>query len=118
MTWIHRWIVDLFNSLAAWFYRRKYGAVARQLGRPLDEGDDERRGFIIIELDGVAYDYIRLALREGAMPYLARLLAGRRLRLARWRCGLPSTTPASQAGILYGNNWDIPGFRWYDKASG
>ncbi|MEJ2208918.1 MAG: alkaline phosphatase family protein, partial [Anaerolineae bacterium] len=118
MTWIHRWIVDLFNTLAAWFYRRKYGAVARQLGRPLDEGDDERRGFIIIELDGVAYDYIRLALREGAMPYLARLLAGRRLRLARWRCGLPSTTPASQAGILYGNNWDIPGFRWYDKASG
>ncbi len=41
-----------------------------------------------------------------------------RLRLARWRCGLPSTTPASQAGILYGNNWDIPGFRWYDKATG
>jgi len=118
MTWIHRWIVDLFNTLAAWFYRRKYGAVARQLGRPLDEGGDERRGFIIVELDGVAYDYVRQALREGAMPYLARLLEGRHLRLARWRCGLPSTTPASQAGILYGNNWDIPGFRWYDKASG
>ena len=118
MTWIHRWIVDLFNSLAAWFYQRKYGAVARQLGRPLEVGGAQRRGFIIIELDGVAYDYLQQALKEGAMPYLARMLAGRRLRLARWRCGLPSTTPASQAGILYGNNWDIPGFRWYDKASG
>jgi hypothetical protein len=52
------------------------------------------------------------------MPYLARLLLERQLRLARWRCGLPSTTPAAQAGIMYGNNWDIPGFRWYDKASG
>jgi Type I phosphodiesterase / nucleotide pyrophosphatase len=49
------------------------------------------------------------------MPYLARLVQGRKLRVARWRCGLPSTTPAAQAGILYGNNWDIPGFRWYDK---
>ncbi len=118
MTWIHRWIVDLFNTLAAWFYRRKYGAAARQLGRPLDEGVEEQRGFIIVEMDGVAYDYLRQALKHGAMPYLARLLANRQLGLARWRCGLPSTTPASQAGILYGNNWDIPGFRWYDKASG
>jgi hypothetical protein len=118
MTWVHRWIVDFFNALAAWFYRRKFGAVARQLGRPLDEGGRERRGFIIVEFDGVAYDYLRQALRQGAMPYLARMLLQRRLRLARWRCGLPSTTPASQAGILYGNNWDIPGFRWYDKTSG
>jgi hypothetical protein len=52
------------------------------------------------------------------MPYLTRLFLGRKLRVARWRCGVPATTPASQAGILYGNNWDIPGFRWYDKATG
>jgi hypothetical protein len=52
------------------------------------------------------------------MPYLARLILSRRLRLARWRCGLPSTTPAAQAGIMFGNNWNIPGFRWYEKDSG
>jgi hypothetical protein len=118
MNWVHRGIIDFFNLLAAWFYRRKYGAAARQLGRPLDEGAPERRGFIIVEFDGVAYHYLRQALKQGAMPYLSRMLLQRRLRLARWRCGLPSTTPASQAGILYGNNWDIPGFRWYDKAKG
>jgi len=118
MIWLHRWIVDLFNALAAWYYRRKYGAVARQLGRYPQEEEEGRRGFVIIEIDGLAYDYVRQALREGYMPYLARLLRERGLRLARWRCGLPSTTPASQAGILYGNNWDIPGFRWYDKATG
>lgn len=117
MIWLHRWIVDLFNALAAWYYRRKYGAAARHLGRaPLEE--EGRRGFVIIEVDGLAYDYLRRALHEGHMPYLARLLLGRQLRLVRWRCGLPSTTPASQAGILYGNNWDIPGFRWYDKTTG
>ena len=26
-------------------------------------------------------------------------------------------TSASQAGILFGNNDDIPAFRWYDKAT-
>jgi hypothetical protein len=118
MTWLHRWIVDLFDGLAAWFYRRKYKVVAEQLGRPSHAAEEQRRGLIILEIDGLAYDYIRLALKRGHMPYLARLLLDRKLRLARWRCGLPSTTPAAQAGIMYGNNWDIPGFRWYDKVSG
>jgi len=118
MTWLQRWIVDLFNALAAWYYRRKYGAAARQLGRSPHEEVDGRRGFIIIEIDGLAYSYLRQAMGQGQMPYLTRLVLDRGLRLARWRCGLPSTTPASQAGILYGNNWDIPGFRWYVKETG
>ncbi len=118
MTWIVRWIVDLFNALAAWYYRRKYGAAARRLGRPAHAEVDGQRGFVIIEIDGLAYEYLQQAMRQGYLPYLSRLITGGRLRLGRWRCGLPSTTPASQAGILYGNNWDIPGFRWYDKASG
>ena len=117
MNWLQRWIVDLFNAFAARYYRRKYGASARQLGRQPQE-EDGQRGFIILEIDGLAYDYLRQALAQGYLPYLARLLLSRKLRFGRWRCGLPSTTPASQAGILYGNNWDIPGFRWYDKASG
>lgn len=118
MTWLQRWIVDLFNTLAARYYRRKFEAAARQLGRPPAVGDDGQRGFIIVEIDGLAYEYLQQALRRGYVPYLARLLLDRELRVAPWRCGLPSTTPASQAGILYGNNWDIPGFRWYDKTTG
>jgi hypothetical protein len=114
MTWLLLRIVDLFNALASWYYRRKFGTAARHLGRPPYEGDGNR-GFVIVEIDGLAYDFVRKAMKAGHMPYLSRLIQGHRLQLARWRCGLPSTTPASQAGILYGNNWDIPGFRWYDK---
>jgi len=118
MTWLYRWIVDLFNALAAGYYRRKYGAAARHLGRFPQEEQVGGRAFVILEIDGLAYEYVRQAMREGHMPYLSRLVLSRDLGLTRWRCGLPSTTPASQAGILYGNNWDIPGFRWYDKATG
>ena len=52
MTWLHRWIVDLFNALAAWYYRRKYGAAARQLGRYAEDEGQGRRGFVIVEIDG------------------------------------------------------------------
>ncbi len=118
MIWLYGWIIDLFNALAAIYYRRKYGAAARRLGRSPIEEDVERRAFVIIEVDGLAYEHLREAMRAGHMPYLTRLVLTRNLRLTRWRCGLPSTTPASQAGILYGNNWDIPGFRWYVKETG
>ena len=35
--------------------------------------------------------------------------------LTRADCGLPSQTSACQAGIMFGDNNDIPAFRWYDK---
>lgn len=118
MHWLVRRIVDLFNALTGWYYRRKYETVSRRMGRPPHEEADGRRGFIVLEIDGLAHQYLLRALKQGDMPYLARLIQDGTHRLSRWHCGLPSTTPAAQAGILYGNNWDIPGFRWYDKASG
>ena len=39
-------------------------------------------------------------------------------RLSGWEALLPPTTPASQAGILHGNNDGIPAFRWYEKGPG
>jgi hypothetical protein len=55
------------------------------------------------------------AIGSGYAPFLRRMTAERQLTIAPWRCGLPSTTPAIQAGILFGNRYDIPGFRWYEK---
>ena len=47
-------------------------------------------------------------------------LAGRRHATAcvEWETDLSSQTGASQAGILLGDNDDIPAFRWVDKATG
>ena len=41
-----------------------------------------------------------------------------RYRLNGWEALLPPTTPASQAGLLHGNNDGIPAFRWYEKEAG
>lgn len=94
--------------------RRKYETLARQMGRP-EVSPDGRRGFIIIQIDGLSYHHLVGALERGYLPYLRRLVKEEGWHLTPWYCGLPSTTPAVQAGILFGNREDIPGFRWYDK---
>ncbi|MEA3342281.1 MAG: hypothetical protein U9R15_20130 [Chloroflexota bacterium] len=116
-TWFARRVLDLVGALTDIYYTRKYGAMARHLGRG-GVRSDQRRGFIIVQIDGLSYDHLIQALTAGYMPYLSRLLAERRLSVAPWRCGLPSTTPAVQAGIMFGNRFDIPGFRWYEKERG
>ena len=54
----------------------------------------------------------------GYVPTIARWLEEGSHRLLPWECDLSCQTSASQAGILLGDNTDIPAFRWYDKAEG
>ncbi len=117
MTWLLRRVLDLVDGLARWYYTRKYGTLAERMGRGPAEPAD-RRGFIIIQIDGLAHEYLQEAMARGYTPTLQRLLGSGEVRLARWRCGLPSSTPAVQAGIMFGNNWDVPSFRWYEKNRG
>jgi len=117
MTWLTRKIVDLFNALANLYYSRKYAAITERMGLEESHVNAQKRGFIILQIDGLAYDHLRQAMAKGYAPHIRRLLDKKILKLARWRCGLPSTTPAVQAGIMFGNNFDIPAFRWYEKES-
>ncbi len=113
-TWFTRRIVDLLGSLADFYYSRKYGTMARQLGRPAISPDDQP-GFIIIQIDALSYDHLTEAIEAGCMPYFRHLLSQGDLSVASWRCGLPGSTPAVQAGMMFGNRFDIPGYRWYEK---
>jgi hypothetical protein len=115
MTWLVRKIVDLFGFLSNLYYSRKYAAIANRIGREPSREAAHRRGFIIIQVDGLAYEHLLEAMERGYTPHMYRLWQRGILRLARWRCGLPSTTPAVQAGIMFGDNFDIPAFRWYEK---
>ncbi|MEE8162988.1 MAG: hypothetical protein V3T92_03095, partial [Anaerolineae bacterium] len=142
-SWFTRKIVDLFSALADFYYSRKYEAIAERMGLEESQVSAQKQGFIVIQIDGLAYDHLIEAMARGHAPHMKRLLEkkalwqpfdvplvlwpqGQRaqdraqdaaLKLARWRCGLPSTTPAAQAGIMFGNNFDIPAFRWYEKES-
>lgn len=88
--------------------------VARRLGRPVAS---DAPGMLLLEIDGLALPVLRRAIRDGTTPNLAAWLASGSHRLAGWETDLSSQTGASQAGILLGDNHDIPAFRWVDKAS-
>jgi uncharacterized membrane protein YvlD (DUF360 family) len=88
--------------------------VARRAGTPLAT---DAPGLLLLEIDGLALPVLRRAIRDGTTPNLARWLAAGSHRLVGWEPDLSSQTGASQAGILLGDNHDIPAFRWVDKAS-
>jgi hypothetical protein len=118
LLWIARQAIDIFAAVSGFYYSKKFAMLTSRLGQPPASGDTQDRGFIVLEIDGLAHAHLLQAIEAGQMPYLASQIQRGRLEVARWRCGLPSTTPASQAGILFGNNYDIPGFRWFEKDRG
>ena len=116
MTLFIRRIVDVFTWMANLYYSRKYRAIAEQMGRNAATPNDRKgRGFIIIQVDGLSYEHLIKAIRKGYVPQMRRMIERGGLRLGRWRCGLPSSTPAVQAGIMFGDNFDIPAYRWFEK---
>jgi hypothetical protein len=73
------------------------------------------RKLVILHVDGLGADALGRALARGDMPFVRRLMEREGYEVHRYRCGLPSTTPFAQAGILYGDNREIPSFRWWDR---
>ena len=73
------------------------------------------KGLVIMHIDGVGYRFLQRALERGRMPKLAALMKAEGYEALPYRCGIPSTTPFCQAGILYGDNSEIPSYRWWDK---
>ena len=65
------------------------------------------RGLVILHIDGLGADSLEQALREGDMPFVKSLMETEGYEMHRYRCGIPSTTPFVQAGILYGDNSEI-----------
>lgn len=75
-------------------------------------------GVLFIQIDGLGYDVLNDAMGSGHAPFLARLVDSGTHRLHRWECDLSSQTGAMQAGILLGDNHNMPAFRWYEKETG
>jgi len=115
MNFLNRKLVDLWQALVAWYFGWRFGSVARRLDGP---GDESGRGLLIVQIDGLSHAHLLGAVTKGYAPYIRRLLRLGEGEAFRWFCGVPSTTPVVQAGIMFGASHLVPGFRWYDKASG
>lgn len=92
------------------------GLVERLAGRSkYEEEDFSKPGLLMMEIDGLSYWHLKHAIEKGKLPTFQRLMESQGYVLSHVDCGLPSQTSACQAGIMFGDNYDIPAFRWYDK---
>ena len=95
-----------------------YGTLVRTLAKHrADAIRTDDPGLVIIQVDGLGHDVLAHSIRAGRVPFISKLVRSGSHRLAHWTALLPSTTPASQAGILHGSNDGIPNFRWWEKES-
>ena len=92
--------------------------VKRRAGRLRPEADLDVPGVYFLEIDGLAYDVVKRAIRDGNAPNLAAWLREGTHRLIPWETDWSSQTGACQAGLLHGDNDDIPAFRWWEKDLG
>ena len=92
-----------------------YRLVRYQARRSAYSVDSNEPGLIFLEIDGLAAPVLHQAIRDGYMPMLTKWVRSGTHHIVSWDCGVPSQTSSSQAGILYGSNFDIPAFRWYEK---
>lgn len=105
------------------FYRHLVARAARrreQRRRAARGGEQEAAaaegtGLVIVQLDGLSAEALRAAVRGGHVPTITRWLHAGSHRVQEWECSVPSQTSTNQAGLLYGNDFDIPAFRWYEK---
>ena len=98
------------------FYDNLIQRQARRDAKAIEP--DAGRGLVMLETDGLSYYRIKKAIEDGYMPTLKKMMEEDGYKLSRVDCGVPPTTPACQAGILQGNNTNIPAFRWLDKKTG
>ena len=75
------------------------------------------KGTIIILVDGLSYDALQLAIKKGYSPTIKKLCSKQSV-LSRYYCGLPAATTSTEALLFYGNNFNIPGFTWFDRKMG
>jgi len=95
-----------------------FGMLIQQLAtRDENVVRTDKPGLVVVQIDGLAHPILTRQIRAGRVPHLSSWVRSGRYRLAGWEALLPPTTPASQAGILHGNNDGIPAFRWYEKES-
>jgi uncharacterized membrane protein YvlD (DUF360 family) len=92
--------------------------VRRQARRVSNTAPTDVPGLFFLEIDGLAHDVLVRAIRDGNAPVMSRWLRDGSYTLTRWETDWSSQTGACQAGLLHGDNDDMPAFRWWEKDRG
>jgi uncharacterized membrane protein YvlD (DUF360 family) len=99
----------------SFWYRNVLARYGRRTAPPREV---DTPGLLLLEIDGLAHEVLLRAVRDGNAPTMSRWLRTGSHTLARWETDWSSQTGACQAGLLHGDNHDMPAFRWWEKDRG
>jgi hypothetical protein len=81
--------------------------------------DRRKRKMVVIHLDGVPKSVLDTAVADGTMPFFSQLVRSGAYHLDSAFWGSPASTPAFQAGLLYGiRHPNLPAYNWFDRELG
>jgi hypothetical protein len=109
-------VLRISNSLPPlrhWFSRSEW--LIRLLRLTKAQGAASQPGLVLIQIDGLSRRQLLHALAQGHLPFLARLLQERGYELHSLYSGMPSSTPAMTAELLYGVKGAVPSFSFYSR---
>jgi endonuclease/exonuclease/phosphatase family metal-dependent hydrolase len=78
----------------------------------------EQPGLIMIQVDGLGFAQLQIALKKNKMPNLKRILKKEAFTSTRMYSGIPSSTPAVQGELFYGIKASVPAFSFKDSRTG
>ena len=99
-----------------WFSRSEW--LIRLLRLTKAQGAACEPGLVLIQIDGLSRQQLERALAQRHLPFLARLLREQGHGLHSLYSGLPSSTPAMTAELLYGVKCAVPSFSFYSRSAG
>ncbi len=117
VAWLFAVIMTIVDSV---FLSKSSDVFLKEIMSRVYVGDVKRSndtGFIFVQLDGVPAPVLDWQLKAGNLPNIAGILE-EEYSFKTWHTQIPSSTPISQAGVLFGNYQNIPAFRWYEKDAG
>ena len=113
------WVYALAMTVVTWAfsintqnYLLVHAVRMSMSSRP--EEDLPEPGGLFVQLDGVPGPVLEFQVKAGNLPTISRWIREGSHTWTEWVARIPSTTPVSQAGLLHGNNTDLPAFRWYE----
>ena len=74
----------------------------------------KNKGLIIVQIDALSKKQLENALEAGRVPFIKSLLTKEFYRLHTLYSGMPCSTAAVQAELLYGVKSAVPAFSFYD----
>lgn len=89
--------------------------LSRLLDLPVCSDNASDTGLILIQVDGLSMKQFQSALSNRRMPFLKHLLEKKSHTLWPGYSGLPSSTPAYQAELMYGIKSFVPAFEFIDR---